>query len=218
MPKLGMEPIRRAETVNATLECICEHGIDHITLDMVAVKAGFSKGIVAYYFKTKKNLILESLQAFLSAYKLKIGTSIKEGMPALDMVRTIIDVSLPPLSDNSQETINVYAFDGAGSIRLPQQKIARLFIQFIARAAIDHELKQIMRETYVQDVEGISVLIGLAKKGSPASDLHDKRSAYALFAMIYGLSFFRINEFMPAEATDNREIAFEFIHTLLGKP
>lgn len=217
MPKVGMEPVRRAETINATLECICKHGIDHITLDMVATKAGFSKGIVAYYFKSKKNLILESLQAFLSAYKLKIGTSINKNMSPLDMVRTIIDVTLPPLSGKNQESINVFSFEGVSSIRLPQEKIAKLFIQFIALAAIDHELKQIMRETYVQDVEGISMLIGLVTKGSPASDLHDKRSAYALFAMIYGLSFFRINDFMPAEATDNREIAFEFIQSLIGK-
>ncbi len=61
MPKIGMEPIRRAETINAALECIGEVGIDHITLEMVAEKAGFSKGIVAYYFKTKQQLIVESL-------------------------------------------------------------------------------------------------------------------------------------------------------------
>jgi len=41
MPKVGMEPIRRAEAINAALECFCEYGIDRTTLDMVAQKAGF---------------------------------------------------------------------------------------------------------------------------------------------------------------------------------
>ncbi len=50
MPKIGMEPIRKAEAINAALDCFCDYGIDKTTLDMVAQRAGFSKGILAYYF------------------------------------------------------------------------------------------------------------------------------------------------------------------------
>ncbi|MGM1046973.1 MAG: TetR family transcriptional regulator [Bacillota bacterium] len=216
MPKQGMEPLRRAETINATLECICEHGINRITLDMVAAKAGFSKGIVAYYFKSKKNLILESLNAFLSAYSLKISTSIKENMPPLERVRTVVEVALPPVSDKSQETIQVSTLEGAENIRLPQERIAKIFIQFISMAAIDEELKKVMRETYVNDIDGISWLIRNAQKAYSINELDDKNAAYALLAMIYGLSFFRTHDFMPMGSTDNRDIAFDFIHRLFG--
>lgn len=216
MPKLGMEPIRRAATINAALECICEHGIDNITLDMVAAKAGFSKGIVAYYFKSKKNLILESLKEFLAAYSLKIGSSIKPDMNPLQMIRTVVEVALPPLKDKSEETLNVSTLDGADKIRLPQERIARLFVQFIAMAAIDNDLKIIMRETYARDVEGISLLMQHVEKMFPQTGFDSKKSAYALFVMIYGLSFFRVNEFMPSGCADNREIALEFIDNLFA--
>lgn len=36
MPKVGMEPKRRAEVINATLTCISKHGIDGMTLEKVA--------------------------------------------------------------------------------------------------------------------------------------------------------------------------------------
>lgn len=216
MPKLGMEPLRRMDTINATLECIYEHGIDHITLDMVAEKAGFSKGVAAYYFKSKKNLVLESLKAFLAAYNLKIGTSIKADSHPLDMVKTVIEVALPPLADINQETINVSTLEGPDKIRLPQERISKIFIQFISMASIDDDLKNIMLENYKKDVSGIALLMQNAKKEYPKEDFNDTNAAYALLAMIYGLSFFRINHFMPMGDKDNRKIAFDFINRLFG--
>lgn len=217
MPKIGMEPIRRAETINAALECIYEHGIERITLDMVAAKANFSKGVVAYYFKSKQNLLLESLKAFLSAYSLKIGTSIKEGMGPLEMVRTVVEVALPPLHESDASTIQVSTLEGAESIRLPQDRIAKIFVQFISMAAHDEELRQIMLETYAKDVKGIAWLIGNAKGEPSENERDDKHAAYALLAMIYGLSFFRVHDFMPEGSSDNREIAFDLVRRLIEK-
>lgn len=217
MPKIGMEPIRRAETINATLECIYEHGIERITLDMVAVKAKFSKGVVAYYFKSKQNLIRESLRAFLAAYSLKIGDSIKPGMQPLDMVRTVVEVALPPLSECDSSTIQVSTLNGADRIRLPQERISKIFIQFISMAAHDEELRQMMLDTYANDVKGMSWLIGSAREGTAGNEHDDKHAAYALLAMIYGLSFFRVHEFMPEGSDDNREIAFELVGRLIEK-
>lgn len=211
MPKIGMEPIRRAETINAALECIGEVGIDHITLEMVAEKAGFSKGIVAYYFKTKQQLIVESLKAFLGAYQLKIISSLREDMTPIQMMQSVIDTSLPALTEATDETLNVSTLNGPDQIRLPEKKINLIFIQFISKAATDPELTGIMQKAYESDVEGISSLMRLL----PAS-VNDKDAAYALLAMIYGLSFFRITQFLPAGKDDNRHIAYDFVQLLMN--
>ena len=114
MPKLGMEPMRRIEAINATLECIYECGIDRITLDMVAEKAGFSKGIVTYYFKSKKNLVLETLKAFLAAYNLKIGASVKEGSNPLDMVKAVVESSASPRGGPKSGNDQYFYYGGSG--------------------------------------------------------------------------------------------------------
>lgn len=213
MPKVGMEPFRRAEAINATLECICEHGIDQITLEMVAAKAGFSKGIVAYYFKNKKQLIFEAMKAFLSSYRLKIQSSITENMSPLQMVKTVAEQALPPIDDGDSSGINVSTIDGADKIYLPEKLIANLFTQLIARTPNDPELKNLLRETFAEDIKGISLLMRYAKK-SCGVELDENKAAYSLFAVIYGLSFFRVAGYMLPGESDNRQIAFDFIETM----
>ena len=216
MPKIGMAPVRRAEAINAALECFCDFGIDKTTLELVAQKAGFSKGIVAYYFKTKRQLILECLKAFMSSYNLKIGSSITKDMTPEQMVKVVVDVSLPPLSEENENSINVSVLDGVDKICLPEKKIANLFGQFLSKSANDEEIKAILSGIYAADIEGMSKLIDYAKKAYEAVDLDEKETAYALLAMIYGLSFFRIVGFMLPGQEDNRDVAFHYINLLLG--
>jgi TetR/AcrR family transcriptional repressor of bet genes len=211
-----MEPIRRAEAINAALECFCDFGIDKTTLDMVAQRAGFSKGIVAYYFKTKRQLILECLKAFMSSYNLKIGSSITKDMTPEQMVKMVVDVSLPPLDEENDNMINVSVLEGIDMICLPEKKIANLFGQFLSKSANDEEIKIILSGIYTKDVEGMSKLIEYAKKEYQAENLDEKETAYALLAMIYGLSFFRVVGFMPPGEQDNRDVAFHYINLLLG--
>ena len=85
-------------------------------------------------------------------------------------------------------------------------------------ASVDDDLKKIMRENYTQDVDGIALLVKNARRIYAADDLDDKEAAYAILAMILGLSFFRIDDFMPLGETDNRTIAFDFIDRLFGVP
>ena len=216
MPKTGMEPIRRAEAINAGLECFCDHGIDKTTLDMVARRAGFSKGIIIYYFKTRHQLILECLKAFMSSYSLKIGSVITKDMTPEQMTRVVVDISLPPLDEENSEQINVSVLDGIGKICLPEKKIARLFSQFLSKSMTDDEIKTILSELYAADIEGIAELFAYAKKTYKKDDLDEKETAYAFYAMIYGLSIFRIAGFLPADQTDNRDVAFHYIDHLFN--
>lgn len=216
MPKVGTEPIRRAEVINAALECICECGIDKTTLDMIAVKAGFSKGIIIYYFESKKKLVEESLIAFLSSYRLKIGSTITKDMQPLEMLSRVVEVSLPRMDEVDNSKINVSILEGEDKICLPQDKIAKLFVNFISKAAVDSDLREIVRKVYIKDIEGISSLIKNVKSQYPAKDIDDNKAAYAILALVYGLSFFRIVDFMPDKESDNRDIAFDFIYHLLN--
>lgn len=216
MPKVGMEPIRKAEAINAALECFCEYGIDRTTLDLVAQRAGFSKGIVAYYFKSKRQLILECLKAFMSSYNLKIGSCITKDMTPEQMVKVVVDISLPPLGDDNDSLLNVSTLEGVDKISLPEKKIANLFGQFLSKSANDEEIKAILSGVYATDIEGITKLIAYAKNTYQTDHFDEQEAAYTLLAMIYGLSFFRIVGFMPSGKTDNREVAFHYINQLLG--
>jgi TetR/AcrR family transcriptional repressor of bet genes len=57
------------------------------------------------------------------------------------MVKVVVDVSLPPLSEESENSINVSVLDGVDKICLPEKKIANLFGQFLSKSANDDEIK-----------------------------------------------------------------------------
>lgn len=57
MPKVGMQPIRRRQLIDATLETINEVGLHDATISQIAKRAGVSNGIISHYFKDKNGLL-----------------------------------------------------------------------------------------------------------------------------------------------------------------
>ncbi|MCS6036085.1 transcriptional regulator BetI [Klebsiella pneumoniae subsp. pneumoniae] len=54
MPKLGMQPIRRRQLIDATLDAINEVGMHDATIAQIARRAGVSTGIISHYFQRQK--------------------------------------------------------------------------------------------------------------------------------------------------------------------
>ncbi len=57
MPKLGMQPIRQRQLMDATLETINEVGLHSATIAQIARRAGVSAGIISHYFGDKNGLL-----------------------------------------------------------------------------------------------------------------------------------------------------------------
>ncbi|RWR03614.1 transcriptional regulator BetI [[Pantoea] beijingensis] len=57
MPKVGMQPIRRRQLIDATLSTINEVGLNYATIAQIAKRAGVSTGIISHYFKDKNGLL-----------------------------------------------------------------------------------------------------------------------------------------------------------------
>ncbi len=57
MPKIGMEPIRRRQMIDATMECINEDGIARASMQRIARKAGVTSGLIVHYFDDKEGLL-----------------------------------------------------------------------------------------------------------------------------------------------------------------
>ncbi|MCM2970956.1 transcriptional regulator BetI [Larsenimonas suaedae] len=82
MPKVGMEPIRRHQLIQATMQAIDEAGLADTTIARIARTAGVSTGIISHYFGGKDGLleatmrfILAELGATVSTRRRALGTS-----------------------------------------------------------------------------------------------------------------------------------------------
>ncbi|UKV16781.1 transcriptional regulator BetI [Thalassospiraceae bacterium SW-3-3] len=64
MPKVGMQPVRRRQLIDATIETIHRFGFADTTISRIAGAAGMSSGIISHYFGGK-NALLEATMRFL---------------------------------------------------------------------------------------------------------------------------------------------------------
>jgi TetR/AcrR family transcriptional repressor of bet genes len=68
MPKLGMEPIRKAALVNATISEIGQAGSLDVTVGQIAKRAGMSTALAHHYFGGKEALFLAAMRHVLTLY------------------------------------------------------------------------------------------------------------------------------------------------------
>ncbi|WP_239616529.1 TetR/AcrR family transcriptional regulator [Cohnella mopanensis] len=215
MPKVGMEPKRRADVINATLTCISRHGIDGMTLDKVAEVAGCSKGVVTYYFKNKDNLMIESFKAFLAYYGSKINSEIQNTMPAEEMIGVTLKNILPPYSNDTQGAINVSDLEGVEEMHIPYEDQGKLFLQFFSKAVLDRNLQEVVSKGYMQDIHGIAKIFDYGNKMGHMKVEDSQSAAYGLLAMVVGLSFFRVANIPPLNKKDNRYICEDYVSRLM---
>ncbi len=68
MPKLGMEPIRRAALVKATIAEIGVAGSLDVTVSQIAKRAGMSSALAHHYFGGKDQIFLAAMRHILTVY------------------------------------------------------------------------------------------------------------------------------------------------------
>ncbi|MFT6944288.1 MAG: TetR/AcrR family bet gene transcriptional repressor [Yoonia sp.] len=77
MPKLGMEPIRRAALVKATIDEIGAVGNLDVTVSNIAKRAGMSSALAHHYFGGKDQIFLAAMRHTLAVYAAEVRTALK---------------------------------------------------------------------------------------------------------------------------------------------
>jgi TetR/AcrR family transcriptional repressor of bet genes len=62
MPKVGMQPIRRKQLIDATLTAVDQVGMHDASISRIARLAGVSNGIISHYFQDKNGLLAASMR------------------------------------------------------------------------------------------------------------------------------------------------------------
>ncbi len=65
MPKVGMQPLRHAQLIEATLTCVHRYGLADTTIAKISREAGVSSGIISHYFGGKDGLLEASMRQML---------------------------------------------------------------------------------------------------------------------------------------------------------
>ena len=77
MPKVGMEPIRRAALVKATIDEIGAVGNLDVTVSNIAKRAGMSSALAHHYFGGKEQIFLAAMQHTLAVYAAEVRGALR---------------------------------------------------------------------------------------------------------------------------------------------
>ncbi|SFH78029.1 transcriptional regulator BetI [Modicisalibacter xianhensis] len=163
MPKLGMEPIRRRQLIQATMEAIDEAGLADATVARIARRAGVSAGIISHYFGGKDGLLEATMRKILG----DLGEAVSSRRAkASDTPRAHIRAIIDGNFDRSQVS----------------QSVMKTWLAFWASSMHRNDLQRLQ---YVNDRRLYSNLCYQFRRCLPRSEARD--AARGLAALIDGL-------------------------------
>jgi TetR/AcrR family transcriptional regulator, transcriptional repressor of bet genes len=77
MPKIGMQPLRQRQLIDATLSTINDVGIQAATIAQIAKRAGVSTGIISHYFGDKSGLLEATMRDITSRLRTSVTTGLR---------------------------------------------------------------------------------------------------------------------------------------------
>lgn len=93
MPKVGMQPIRRQQLIEATIRSIGEVGFEHTTVSRIGKLAGVSPGIIHHYFGGKNELLAATMRELLEQFRHSVVRSLAHAHTPRARVEALIDAN-----------------------------------------------------------------------------------------------------------------------------
>jgi len=164
------EERRRQDLIEATLDCVAEHGIEGATVRAIAFRAGVTAGLIRHYFPAKDDL----LQAAYAT-----------------IVERMTGQALASLQGTGRTPASRLAAFVAANLTAPivDAKVFSLWAAFIGRAHADPALSAVHRDGYIGFRDHLEHLVAetLSAVGRTADAATLRRHAIAINAIIDGL-------------------------------
>jgi len=93
VPKVGMEPIRKAALIDATIAEIGSCGSLDVTVSKIASRAGVSSALAHHYFGTKEQMFQAAMKFILAAFADRVHIELSEAKTPRDRLNAIIAAS-----------------------------------------------------------------------------------------------------------------------------
>jgi TetR/AcrR family transcriptional repressor of bet genes len=153
---------RRQQLIDATMKCIARKGMGSTTLGDVAREAGLSQGIVNLHFKSKDNLLKETLSSLASEYREKFDKALRKSGPRpADKLQAIMQHDLRPSICNQRKLAIWFAFWGEVKSRPTYRRLCdewdRYYDDVVAGLC-----QEIIDEGDYKNVNAMTVANGLA--------------------------------------------------------
>ncbi|MBB3712132.1 TetR/AcrR family transcriptional repressor of bet genes [Limimaricola variabilis] len=159
MPKLGMEPIRRAALVKATIEEIGEQGSLDVTVARIARRAGMSSALAHHYFGNKERIFLAAMRHLLAEYSAEVRDALIEaqGDPRARVAATL-RANFGPSNFRSEVVAAWLNFYVLARTSEPAARLLRIYHRRL-RSNLAHDLRPLLGAGASDAAERLAALI-----------------------------------------------------------
>lgn len=159
LPKLGMEPIRRRQLIDATIAAIDENGFADATVSRISARAGVSTGVVHHYFRNKDDLLEATLRDLANTLRREVVERLARAHSPRERVLAIIDGNLAPSLFTRAGVTAWLAFWGEAPSTPRLARIQSIIIRRL-RGNLTHALRPIVApERLAMTADGIGTML-----------------------------------------------------------
>jgi TetR/AcrR family transcriptional regulator, transcriptional repressor of bet genes len=158
MPKVGMEPIRRAALVKATITEIGRTGSLDVTVSKIAKRAGMSSALAHHYFGSKEQIFLAAMRHILTLYGAEVRGALATADGPRDRLRAVVRASFGTSSFRREVAgawLNFYVL----AQTQPDARRLLSVYQRRLRSNLLHELKPLIGGRADEIAQGVAAMI-----------------------------------------------------------
>ena len=176
---------RKQQLIEATIHCISTYGLSNTTISRVTQTAELSTGIANFYFSSKKQLLLETLQSLSTEYEQVIGRAFSLTGTPRKILSNVIRARFDPQIFTAEKIAVWYAFTSESRAR--------------------SEYMLICEDKDTAFMESLVGTVKLLCKKNTRADLNPIAIARALEGLLNGYweeALFQPDDFDPSSAID----------------
>lgn len=143
MPKVGMEPIRRRQLIEATIASIHEYGFADTTVARISAAAGVSTGIVHHYFDGKADLLEATMRWLMADLRRQVVHRLARARTPTDRLKAIIEGNFAP-EQFSQQAVTAWIAFWAHAAQTPELGRLQHINTERLQSNLGHALKALM--------------------------------------------------------------------------
>jgi TetR/AcrR family transcriptional repressor of bet genes len=158
MPKVGMEPIRKAALVKATIHEIGRTGSLDVTVSQIAKRAGMSSALAHHYFGSKEQIFLAAMRHILTLYGAEVRGALAMAESPQDRLRAILTASFAALNFR-REVIGAWLnFYVLAQTQPEARRLLRIY-QKRLHANLVHDLRKLVGGRANEVADGLAAVI-----------------------------------------------------------
>jgi len=145
LPKLGMEPVRKRQLIDAAIETLCRYGWHETTVVRIGQQAGLSPGIIHHYFAGKDDLLAAAMRRILVEFRHEVTGRLAVASGPRDRLQAVIEGCFAPSQFRPEICAAWLAFWAQAPFAPELDRLRRIYINRL-RSTVLAELRRLLPE------------------------------------------------------------------------